>query len=368
MTQTDSDPIITSIKNQIHLDDKVVSSVNYVLDGFFKQSIDDAVRVDPSYQRLWNNLHSLIMSGGKRLRSQMTLLAYDAFGGKDRQSILPIAAAQELLHFSLLIHDDIIDRDYVRYGVANIAGQYRLVYSQFVSSETDLAHYTHSAAILGGDLMLSGAHKLISESELPSELIAIAQGLLSRGIFEVAGGELLDTELSFTPYKKGTALKVATYKTAGYSFVAPLLTGASLAGASKVQLEALRRYATALGIAYQLVDDLLGVFGNEDETGKSTIGDITEGKRTYLVEVALDAFSSAEQASFMMAFGKQEATPLQIDTAKQLLESSGAKHKTEQKIAEYANQALAVLDSLNLEPKYTQQFTEMVYKITHRVS
>lgn len=296
----------------------------------------------------------------------MTRLAYDAFDGADTESILRIAAAQELLHFSLLIHDDIIDRDYIRYGVANIAGQHKLTYSQFVASKNDLTHYAHSTAILGGDLMLSAAHQLIASSQLPHDKIAMAQHLLSTGIFEVAGGELLDTELSFMPYKKGDALKVATYKTASYSFVSPLLTGAKLAGAGDEQCEVLREYATELGIAYQLTDDILGVFGNENETGKSAIGDIVEGKRTYLVEMALEAFSDSKKTVFMLAFGNPNATTLEIETAKGLLESSGARRQTEQKIATHLTAALDHLDTLALPEPFEHQFAALAKKVTNR--
>lgn len=310
--------------NQPLLDQDTLLSVNAVLDKFFEQSIQNAAKIDPSYERLWRNLYSLIQSGGKRLRPKMTLMTYRAFGGDDISSIIPIAAAQELLHFALLIHDDVIDRDYIRYGVANIAGHYRLEYSQYLSSPGSLTHYAHSAAILGGDLMLSGAHQLIATSELSEKDKIKAQHLLSVGVFEVAGGELLDTELSFNPYKNGDALKVATYKTASYSFVLPLLTGAHLAGANEERRNTLRQYAIALGIAYQLTDDLLSVFGDERQTGKSTVSDIIEGKRTYLVEMAFEAFTPADQATFMMTFGNSKATPPEIEAAKHLLESSGA--------------------------------------------
>lgn len=332
------------------------------------QSIKDAATIDPSYERLWKNLYTLIQSGGKRLRPQMTLLAYSAFGGKDIESIAPVAAAQELLHFSLLIHDDIIDRDYIRYGVANIAGQYKLTYSQFVAGKDDITHYSHSAAILAGDLMLSGAHQLIASCDLPGSAIATAQQLMSVGIFEVAGGELLDTELSFMPYKNGDALKIATYKTASYSFIAPLLTGARLAGASDEDIQVLRDYATALGIAYQLTDDILGVFGVEVETGKSTTGDIIEGKRTYLVEMALAAFSAADEAVFMRAFGNPDATTLEIEAAKRLLISSGARTKIEEKIADYTTTAQTSLGALSLPDEYHERFLQMTNRVTKRTS
>lgn len=345
-------------------------SINSTLDVFFEQSIKEAHQISPSYERLWRGLHTLISSGGKRLRPQMTLLAYAAFGGEDPQSILPVAAAQELLHFSLLIHDDIIDRDDIRYGVANITGQYKSTYAPFVNNDdgASLTHYANSAAILAGDLMLSGAHQLIASSHLPAHAIASAQHTLSRGIFEVAGGELLDTELSFMPYKNGDAILVARYKTAGYSFIAPLLTGAQLANATEEQCNALRECAVALGIAYQLTDDLLGVFGNQELTGKSTSSDITEGKRTYMVEVALDALAPSDMELFLQGFGNQKATEEQIATVRQLFESSGAKRKTEEKINNYIETAIHNLDSLGFPPSHHQGLLELIEKLTSRNS
>ncbi len=339
-----------------------------VLNDFFERSIQEATLIDPSYERLWRNLHALIQSGGKRLRPKLTFLSYTAFGGRKPESIAPVAAAQELLHFSLLIHDDIIDRDYVRYRVANIAGKYKVAYAPFVSSEKELTHYANSAALLAGDLMLSGAHQLITTSKLSDEDKTTAQHLLSAGIFEVAGGELLDTELSFSPYNDGDALKVAIHKTASYSFVLPLVTGARLASASKKQCDSLRKYALALGVAYQLTDDLLGIFGDETQTGKSTISDIIEGKRTFLVEKALEAFSSSDHAMFMHAFGNSHATPLEIEAAKRLIESSDSRRKTEEKIDEYTNTALEHLEALELSAEYHQQFLEIIDKATHRSS
>lgn len=336
------------------------------INGFFERSIDYATRIDPSYRQLWESLYGLIRAGGKRLRPKMVIMAYEAFGGKDTQLIIPVAAAHELLHFCLLIHDDVIDRDYVRYGVANIAGRYKIAYSKYVSSPDEQTHYAHSAAILGGDLMLSGAHQLIASSNLNDELKTMTQSYLAHSTFEVAGGELLDTELSFAPYKDGDALKVAKYKTASYSFVSPLLTGASLAGLSKEQNNALHTYAMSLGIAYQLVDDLLGVFGDEQETGKSTSSDILEGKRTYMIEHALASMSSTDKTAFSAAFGNPHASPLEIETVKELLVKYDAREMTKQKIAEYVKSAHDALDSLELETDHRKKFTNMITKVTER--
>lgn len=340
--------------------------VDEAINGFFERSTDYAVRIDPSYGQLWKTLHALIKSGGKRLRPKMTLLAYEAFGGKSVKSLIPIAAAQELLHFSLLIHDDVIDRDYQRYGTDNVAGSYKKVYSKYLLSNSDVTHFAHGAAILGGDLMLSGAHQMIALSTLSESDKLTAQSFLSHSVFEVAGGELLDTELSFVPYTKGDAIKVAKYKTASYSFVAPILTGATLAGITKKQTEALNTYAQSVGIAYQLVDDILGVFGDEEKTGKSTSSDITEGKRTFMVEQALDAMSEKEKNTFQSVFGNPDASPAEIADIKNIFESSGARKATFDTAMEYAEKARIAIGDMSLNEIYRHEFENFITKITER--
>jgi geranylgeranyl diphosphate synthase type II len=353
------------VKNILTSTDKE-TLVSDVINGFFERSIDYATRVDPSYRHLWESMYGLIRSGGKRLRPKIVLMAYEAFGGKNTHDLIPIAAAQEMLHFCLLIHDDVIDRDYVRYGTENIAGRYKLAYAAYVNDSNDLAHYAHSAAILGGDLMLAGAYQLISESNLSESDKRVAQGFLSHSIFEVAGGELLDTELSFAPYASGDALKVAKYKTASYSFVSPILTGATLAGINETQTKALNEYAQSLGIAYQLTDDLLGVFGDEEQTGKSVSSDITEGKRTYMTEQALSAMNDDEQEQFNTIFGNIEADLAQLQQVRLLLETSGAKQATIDLAHSYAVQARAAIEAMDLTDEYASEFEKLVVRVTDR--
>lgn len=347
-------------------DQDTIAAVNDTLDDFFERSIQDATAIDASYRQLWEVLYGLIRSGGKRLRPRMTILAYTAFGGRDKPTIVPIAAAQELLHFSLLIHDDIIDRDYTRYGTLNVAGRYKKTYSKFITDSEDQVHFAHGAAILGGDLMLSGAHQLIALSSLDDRSKTTAQQLLSQSVFEVAGGELLDTESSFVPYSDGDALKIARYKTAGYSFTTPLLTGASIAGASPAQLATLREFATVLGIAFQLVDDLLGVFGEEETTGKSTTSDITEGKRTFMVEQAVKSMTVLEKSRFNASFGNHTATANEIEDIKQLLVSTGAKATSERHINEYAHTAQLLLEELKLGEGHQEAFQKLIKQVTER--
>lgn len=359
--------IITNMTNQPSGKD-YSADIERIIEDYLEASTKQAAELDPSYARLWQVVSSLIQAGGKRLRPKLTIMSYQAFGGENAESMLPIAAAQELLHAALLVHDDIIDRDYTRYGVANIAGQYKTHYSQHVSSADSQVHYAHSAAILAGDLLISGAYQLIASSQIADDDKLAAQQLLSQGIFRAAGGELLDTELSFMPHQANSALKVARYKTASYSFALPLLTGAVLAKASSKDRQTLTEFADAIGIAYQLTDDLLGTFGNEEETGKSTVSDITEGKRTFIIESAFELFSPADKEAFMATFGNINATPQEVESAKQLLLSSGAKAKAEAKIYEYAEEAKLSVAKLELDDHYRQSFLDIITSATKRSS
>src|SRR5690606_5119422 len=155
---------------------------------------------------------------------------------------------------------------------------------------------------------------------------------------------------------------------ARYSFVTPLLTGAMLAGAADGQKAALKDYAEALGIAYQLVDDLLSVFGEEKQTGKSTLGDIREGKRTFMVEEAMNVMATNDKILFNQAFGNQQATTESIIQAKNLLVKCGAKEKTEQEIAKYKAAAQAALGKLDSGIDQKQTFEKLIGIVTERAS
>lgn len=341
--------------------------VDTAIRAYFERSITRAATIDTSYRRLWEAMYDQIQAGGKRLRSQMTLLAYEAFGGNDTASVVPAAAAQELLHLSLLVHDDIIDRDFVRYGNPNISGRYVKTYAPYLSNTKEVTHYANAAALMGGDLLLAGSYELIAESGLTEKQKSQALSLLSQSIFEVAGGELLDTEAAFaSDLPRGHALTIARYKTASYSFIGPLVTGAMLAGASDEQLDALRRYGLSLGIAYQLVDDILGTFGNEAETGKTTSGDLLEGKRTFMAECALERMNKRDRVLFMRGFGNPQATSNDLEVARKLLVDSGALNESKRMIEHYANDARESAARFEIIPSHRESFDRLIEKATKR--
>lgn len=336
------------------------------LGQFFSENIKAANAIDKHYGVLWRELERLVCSGGKRMRPRITIMCYQAFGGKDIQSIIPIAIAQELLHQFLLIHDDIIDRDHKRYGVENISGSYQKLYRPYVKDSADLEHYSMSAALLGGDLLLASAHQLIAESTIDATIKQRVQAIFRQSIFDVGGGELLDTESAFRPTDEISTKTIAKYKTASYSYVGPLLIGATLANADSASCAALRVFAEDLGIAFQLRDDVLGVFGDEDTTGKSNETDIREGKYTHLVECLLQKMDKNETTLFKAVFGNQSATTRQIQQVRDLFVSSGALKQVEDKIAVYESSARKELDFLQLSEEHQQLFEELITKSVKR--
>ena len=337
------------------------------LNAYFVERLAQAETIDPSYARLWNSIHTLYISGGKRLRPYITLLSYQAYcKNGDVSSIVPAAAAQELLHLAMLIHDDIIDRDLIRYGTANVAGQYDVTYAEMLSDDSERSHFSESAAILAGDLLLSDAYWLMNDSAIDPALILRAQNILNEAVFTVVGGELLDTESAFTAHEFLRPLEIARLKTASYSFISPLAMGATFADAPDSQLKLLRIYGEYVGLAYQLQDDLLGVFGNSFATGKSVKSDLSEGKYTYMVQLFLQTASEEQTAQFTAIFGTGDVTDENLETAKQLFIETGAKEKIERRIDELCLQADSITDELSIDATYKNSLKHLVESLKNR--
>lgn len=322
---------------------------------------DQAAQISSRYALLWSTIENLLLAGGKRFRPYMLMTTYTAYApDADTTDILPAAIAQELLHSAMLIHDDIIDRDTVRYGVKNIAGQYNDIYLPYAADTSEREHLSLSMAILAGDILLSDAHRLLRTINRPDELIAQAADILSHGIFEVIGGELLDSEAAILPPGSISAERIARHKTASYSFVSPLTMGAALAGAPSSELKKLAELSDCLGVGYQLRDDYLGVFGDESDTGKSTSTDITEGKRTYIIE-QFDKRATAEQRrSFYQLFHRTDCSDAEIEEARTLLIQSGAQTAVTDYIDTLHNKANTIVADLKVSDEARSIFLDLI--------
>src|SRR6266851_1770668 len=240
---------------------------------------------------------SSLLAGGKRLRPAFCYWGWRGAGGADCPQILAAAAALELLHAGALVHDDVMDGSDTRRGQPSLHRQF---------ADRHAARRWHgsaqafgaSAAILLGDLLLSWTDQMYQASGLPPEALRCGQPVLDLMRTEVMAGQYLD--LLGQAAGDGTtasALRVVEYKTAKYTIERPLQLGAALAGSAAGPVaEAYAAYGLPLGVAFQLRDDILGVFGDPAQTGKPASDDLREGKRTVLLAITRERATPSQAA------------------------------------------------------------------------
>jgi geranylgeranyl diphosphate synthase, type II len=335
--------------------------VEDALQRFFTDSKLRAVAVNATYLGLWEALERAT-AGGKRSRPRLVMLAYRQLGGTDYPSAAELAASYELLHSALIIHDDVIDRDFVRRGIPNVSGHYRSRALRAGISRALADHAGISAALLAGDLALSSAYRLLRRIDAPSAVGRRLNAILDDAIFSSVGGEVLDIEFSRTPDMPSLEeiTKTAHQKTSVYSFEAPLQAGAVLAGAPEPVVAALTAFGRYAGIAYQIADDVLGVFGKESRTGKTSWGDLREGKRTALLSYAA---TQPSWSSIAPLIGSQDMTCADADYVRSVLVSCGARNYAVNLATENAHLAVMHLESDGIPAALHRSLKGMLFTV-----
>lgn len=271
---------------------------------------------------------------GKRVRPRLVAAAFRAFSDGDALSpaseaaVWQVAAAFELLHTAFVVHDDLIDRDLERRGSPNVAGRFRARALGFGAPADEATLVAEAAAVLAGDLLLFEASRLIAAAEVDGAVRSTLFDILDDAILVSAVGELADVENAARTDVPDTddLLGVAHDKTAAYSFEAPLLAGALLAGASADARAHLAAAAADLGLAFQLVDDLIGTFGTRRQAGRDPGADLREAKRTPLIGLARRRRTWPQVRS---ALALAHTGPIAVRRAQRELEASGARDAVE---------------------------------------
>lgn len=301
-----------------------------------------AGKISPRYELLWSHVETVARAGGKRIRPYLTVIGYGDYDEK----IVPVATAQELLHIAMLMHDDIIDQDTMRHNQLNINGIYEETYKPYVGLELS-THYANSTAILAGDALISEAYKLICYAPFDETTIQRLTERLGESIFEVIGGELLDVEASILNDEVFDPITMYRYKTAGYSFVGPLVTGAICRKASEEEITILINYGINAGIAFQIQDDLLGIFGDEKQTGKLAYCDLREAKQTIIIVEHKNKMNDIQAERFGRYFGNLTASEDELSLLKDDIRISGAEKEAQVMIDRYFAQASDELNKLS---------------------
>ncbi|MCU1437455.1 MAG: geranylgeranyl pyrophosphate synthase [Naasia sp.] len=332
------------------------------LERFFSVAVRRASSIGASYARLWTALESSTR-GGKRFRPRLVLDAYEGLGGTDLAAAAAVGAGFELLHTALIVHDDVIDRDFTRRGTPNVSGVYRDDATTAGIPIPTAEHRGMSTAIIAGDLALTGAYRIVDGAGLPEAIRVRVHALFDEAVFAAAAGELIDVDFSISPDVPSVdeVIGMERLKTAVYTFEAPLQAGAVLAGAREAYIAALGDFGKELGIAYQAMDDLLGVFGDEARTGKSTLGDLREGKRT--VPVAFAATTDA-WPGIRRYLGKSDLTDGEAHEVRRMLIACGAETFTRTLVSSRAAAAIRALE--RVPPALAQRLAPVVREALDR--
>ena len=219
-----------------------------MLGRFFSLAKKRATPLGAEYVQLWDELEANTV-GGKRFRPRMVFAAYEALGGTDSEAAACIGAAFELLHTALIVHDDVIDRDFTRRGAPNLAGAYRDRALASGAQDAAAEHRGISAAVIAGDLALFNAYRLIDRSGVSDVVRGRLVEVMDDALFASAAGELIDVDFSFMPEvpRVDDILTMERLKTAVYSFECPLQAGAILAGASEETVATLGDFGRDIG-------------------------------------------------------------------------------------------------------------------------
>lgn len=305
------------------------------------------IALDPALSELAGAIVELA-SEGKRLRPALLMLGHDLAGGRERADVLGPALALELVHTCALLHDDVIDRSPSRRGRATVHERFAALHRSRADAGGDADAYGRALAILAGDLVLVLADDRFRAARVAPDALARAWERFTELRVEVMAGQVLDVDAAASRrVDRERALRIATLKSGRYSVARPLEIGALLAGGPPALAEGLRRVGDPLGRAFQLRDDLLGVFGDEARTGKSTSSDLAEGKRTLLVVEALDRLDAAGRAELEAGLGDATLDAARTARLAELIAGSGAREAVDARISAdlaEAEQALAVLD------------------------
>ncbi|MEV0492099.1 polyprenyl synthetase family protein [Streptomyces atratus] len=348
------------------------AAVDAAIRNFFAERRAEAGALGQDFAATVAELESYVLRGGKRIRPTFAWLGWIGAGGDPGDpvatAVLTACAGFELLHASGLIHDDIIDASRTRRGhpAAHVTYTERHRVRRF-SGDPDA--FGTGTAILIGDLALVWADVMVRASGLPADTQARVSPVWSAVRSEVMYGQLLDLiNQASDDEDVDSALRVNQYKTASYTVERPLQFGAAIAGAEPDLVAAYRAFGADIGIAFQLRDDLLGVFGDPTVTGKPSGDDLREGKRTVLLATALERADGRDPdaAGFLRAKIGTDLSDDELATVRGILVDVGAVAHIERQIARRTDQAMAVLEASNATAPAKDQLAAMAIKATQR--
>ena len=322
------------------------------LSKYFHEKLGHAVTESESIEyitELSEHINEYNLRGGKRIRPAFVVEGYRAVGGKDFDAIYDAALAIETMEGYLLIHDDMMDRDDLRRGGKTVHRIYREWFKEKLNGDDKEAeHFGNSLAIDAGDIVETFGPELIATSNFPAERKIEAIKRYTTITRYTGYGQALDLIVDKLPINEITEKHVITihkFKTSLYTITGPLQIGVILAGGTKEQQSIMEQYGENLGIAFQIQDDLLGVYADEKKLGKPVGSDLKEGKRTLLILKALEKGTPEQQARLKSFLGKQDITPEEVKEAQEIIKETGSLDYSKQLAIDYAKKGIQAIEN-----------------------
>jgi geranylgeranyl diphosphate synthase type I len=328
---------------------EVVSGpVSALLDRFLAERVAELADLDPALEGVGCEVVELVRAGGKRLRPAFVYWGYRATGAPHHDGLLAPAAAVELLHTFALIHDDVMDRSAERRG--RPAVHEALAHAHRREGLCgDPRWFGVGGAILAGDLAFVWADQILDGADLPGDAVERARVVFNELRVEVMAGQFLDLRLAgLASASEHDSRRVALLKSGRYTVTRPLQLGAAIGGTNPVLHETLAVFGDAIGLAFQLRDDVLGLFGDPSATGKGALEDLREGKRTVLMLRAFELAGATERATLEAALGNRALDERDAERVRTIVVDCGALDAVEQLLdeqQEVARTALAPVDA-----------------------
>ncbi len=292
---------------------KQAQIINIRLEEVFAETSKKVSEASPELNKLFDEFINSSRDG-KRIRGSLVLLGYQIGGGSDFSKVVDGAVAFEIFQTSILAQDDVIDKSLLRRGKPSL-------YKALGGDDKAIAQ-----ALCLSDLGFFTGYRLISSLKIEDSLKIKAVNLFSQTLIQTVLGEMLDVETPFLErdFLNEDALKIALLKTARYTISGPLMLGAILAGGDVERLKKLQIFGDNLGTAFQIQDDILGIFGEEKITGKSSTADIKECKASLLISHAQKEANSEQKEILEKYYGNSNVDESGVEEVKRIFQETGA--------------------------------------------
>jgi len=341
--------------------------VNSALAQFSSQECNYLRGIGSELDSVATAMHSYICDSGKRLRPLFAYVGYLGTGAHPDEAALKAAASLELVHVCALMHDDVMDGSDSRRGAPSIHRAFEAQHRS-AGSLGSAEQFGVSTAILLGDLALVWSAKMLHQSGLTSEALLRSLPMYDEMRVELMAGQYLDVyESTLKSQSVERSLKVARYKSGKYTIERPLHFGAAIGSAHPEKLMAIySAYGLPLGEAFQLRDDVLGVFGNPSETGKPAGDDLREGKRTVLLATTLDRVSPAQREIINEHIGNPHLSADAVEEIRNIMVTTDSLAELEDLIERLTNDAASALESDEIAPVARKALGELLAIATRR--